>query len=263
MSLSRLLLSFIGGAAGPETGAGGLPAGGGVLPPTGRGGVAWSGMGPSDPCSPLLCTCCVSFRLFSFPLSRLVALPPPPFTDVGFDPFGFTNYIDLKFLREAEIKHCRITMLAVLGLFVQEFYTLPFYAGGPALAEPAHNYFVAQGAMKQLLLWTSGLEVIVGVPALQQMMQGSGRRYVFFHSTCLPAPPPSTSVQPCVRCRRGDVALAAEERLYLTGVSFCWLVVVCWHFSLVPVRCAPFPLFLIGPLPLVAGAAPGSLGLTP
>ncbi|OSX76040.1 hypothetical protein BU14_0209s0031 [Porphyra umbilicalis] len=95
--------------------------------------------------------------------------------DVGFDPFGFTNYIDLKFLREAEIKHCRITMLAVLGLFVQEFYTLPFYSG-PALAEPSHNFYVAHGAMKQLLLWTSGLEIITGVPALLQMMQGSPRR---------------------------------------------------------------------------------------
>jgi len=98
-----------------------------------------------------------------------------PLTDVGFDPFGFTNYIDLKFLREAEIKHCRITMLAVLGLFVQEFYTLPFYSG-PALAEPSHNFYVAHGAMKQLLLWTSGLEIITGVPALLQMMQGSPRR---------------------------------------------------------------------------------------
>jgi len=96
-------------------------------------------------------------------------------TDVGFDPFGFSNYIDLKFLREAEIKHCRITMLAVLGLFVQEFYTLPFYSG-PALAEPSHNFYVAHGAMKQLLLWTSGLEIITGVPALLQMMQGSPRR---------------------------------------------------------------------------------------
>lgn len=96
--------------------------------------------------------------------------------DVGFDPLGFSNYIDLKFLREAEIKHCRVTMLAVLGLFVQEFYTLPFYMGGPALAEPSHNYFVSQGAMQQLLLWICGLEIIVGVPAVLQMMQGSGRR---------------------------------------------------------------------------------------
>lgn len=32
----------------------------------------------------------------------------------GFDPIGFTNAFDVKFLREAEIKHCRVAMLAAL-----------------------------------------------------------------------------------------------------------------------------------------------------
>jgi len=39
--------------------------------------------------------------------------------DVGFDPLGLSNIdsvgIDLYWLREAEIKHCRLAMLAVLG----------------------------------------------------------------------------------------------------------------------------------------------------
>jgi Chlorophyll A-B binding protein len=94
----------------------------------------------------------------------------------SFDPFGLSNLMDMKFLREAEIKHCRVCMLAVLGLFVQDVYRLPFYADAPALARASHDWGVANGPMVQLLLWICGLEVITGVPALTQMMQGSPRR---------------------------------------------------------------------------------------
>jgi len=45
--------------------------------------------------------------------------------DVGFDPLGISDYFDMKWLRESEIKHGRISMLAVLGFVVQEFVTLP------------------------------------------------------------------------------------------------------------------------------------------
>jgi hypothetical protein len=40
--------------------------------------------------------------------------------DVGFDPLGFSNYFDLKWLREAELKHGRICMLGCLGFLTQE-----------------------------------------------------------------------------------------------------------------------------------------------
>jgi light-harvesting complex I chlorophyll a/b binding protein 4 len=45
--------------------------------------------------------------------------------NVGFDPLGFAEMFDIKWLREAEIKHGRACMLATLGFVVQEFYTLP------------------------------------------------------------------------------------------------------------------------------------------
>merc|ERR1719445_194275 len=45
--------------------------------------------------------------------------------DVGFDPFGFSNYFDIKWLREAELKHGRASMLATLGFVVQQYITLP------------------------------------------------------------------------------------------------------------------------------------------
>lgn len=31
--------------------------------------------------------------------------------DVGFDPLGFSNYFDINFLREAELKHCKLHAL--------------------------------------------------------------------------------------------------------------------------------------------------------
>merc|ERR1712032_936052 len=45
--------------------------------------------------------------------------------DVGFDPLGFSEYFDMKWLREAEIKHGRVSMLATVGFIMQEFWTLP------------------------------------------------------------------------------------------------------------------------------------------
>lgn len=41
--------------------------------------------------------------------------------DVGFDPLGFSDYFDIKFLREAELKHGRVSMLATLGFVAQQF----------------------------------------------------------------------------------------------------------------------------------------------
>jgi light-harvesting complex I chlorophyll a/b binding protein 4 len=48
--------------------------------------------------------------------------------DSGFDPLGFSDYYDLKWLREAEIKHGRVCMLAALGMIFPEFAKLPQFA---------------------------------------------------------------------------------------------------------------------------------------
>ena len=45
--------------------------------------------------------------------------------DVGFDPLGLSENFDIKWLREAELKHGRVCMLACLGYVVQEFIHLP------------------------------------------------------------------------------------------------------------------------------------------
>lgn len=45
--------------------------------------------------------------------------------DKGFDPIGFSDYFDMKWLRESELKHGRASMLATVGFAAQQFVTLP------------------------------------------------------------------------------------------------------------------------------------------
>jgi hypothetical protein len=38
---------------------------------------------------------------------------------------GFSTLFDIKFLREAELKHCRLAMLAAAGSIAQDIFTFP------------------------------------------------------------------------------------------------------------------------------------------
>eukprot|EP00967_Tisochrysis_lutea_P034427 scaffold41091_cov36-Tisochrysis_lutea.AAC.1 len=49
--------------------------------------------------------------------------------ETGFDPLYLSEFIDLKWAREAELKHGRICMLAAPGYFFQEFFQLPGFPG--------------------------------------------------------------------------------------------------------------------------------------
>lgn len=83
----------------------------------------------------------------------------------------------MDFLREAEIKHGRICMLAWTGFVAVDLgvriYPLPeAYEGLTSVT--AHDALVEQGAMGQIFLWI-GLAEVVGAIALTQMLAGSGR----------------------------------------------------------------------------------------
>ena len=58
--------------------------------------------------------------------------------DVGFDPLGLAENFDIKFLREAEIKHGRVAMLACVGyIFPELFFHIPgdaYTANNPLVA---------------------------------------------------------------------------------------------------------------------------------
>eukprot|EP00536_Pseudo-nitzschia_multiseries_P005141 jgi/Psemu1/318577/estExt_fgenesh1_pm.C_930017 len=76
--------------------------------------------------------------------------------DVGFDPLGFSDNFDMKWLREAEIKHGRSSMLATVGFVMQQYMTIPGY-------EHVDDSNMAPGvvgasAMLQIVFWMGVLE---------------------------------------------------------------------------------------------------------
>ncbi len=79
--------------------------------------------------------------------------------DVGFDPLGFSGAFDLKWLVEAELKHCRIAMLGALGMIFPEFYHLPnpaYSQTNPLAAVPSVGF----APIAQILLFMVVLEAI-------------------------------------------------------------------------------------------------------
>jgi light-harvesting complex I chlorophyll a/b binding protein 1 len=97
--------------------------------------------------------------------------------DVGFDPLGLSNVdgvgIDLYWLREAELKHCRVAMLAVAGVLQVELF-------GPA---PGCEMATAKNQMQAFWqLWdahpqyiAAGLIMIMMVEAVSGIAATSGR----------------------------------------------------------------------------------------
>jgi len=95
--------------------------------------------------------------------------------DVGFDPLGFSEYFDMKWLREAEIKHGRSSMLATVGFVMQQFWTLPGYehVDDSNLAPTV----VGASAMLQIVMWMGVLEFWTnkGNVTMETMFEDSDR----------------------------------------------------------------------------------------
>lgn len=99
--------------------------------------------------------------------------------DVGFDPLRFSDFAPMDFLREAELKHSRIAMLAWTGFVAVDLgakiYPFPeAYEGLTSVT--AHDALVEQGAFGQLFLWISVAESISTVAVLQMLYEDSGRK---------------------------------------------------------------------------------------
>merc|ERR1719199_849467 len=75
----------------------------------------------------------------------------------GFDPLYFSDFLDIKWLREAELKHGRICMLASTGILVQEFASLPGYPGYTPNPVEAFSAVPAEGLV-QILFFIGWLE---------------------------------------------------------------------------------------------------------
>lgn len=71
--------------------------------------------------------------------------------DAEFDPLGLSDSFDIKWMREAEIKHGRAAMLATVGFVVQEYWSLPGY---PLVADS--NQAPAAVGLSSMLQWAVG-----------------------------------------------------------------------------------------------------------
>mmetsp|Transcript_45248 Transcript_45248/g.66643 ORF Transcript_45248/g.66643 Transcript_45248/m.66643 type:complete len:207 (+) Transcript_45248:95-715(+) len=124
----------------------------------------------------------VSTSLAAEKSPSLPFLPYPPnlkgyVGDVGFDPLRVSDYMPMDYLRESEIKHGRICMMAWFGFVSVDMglriYPLPETMEG-LTSVTAHDALVKSGAMGQLLLFF-GIGEMLSWFAIAQMLQGSGR----------------------------------------------------------------------------------------
>eukprot|EP00971_Amphidinium_carterae_P082347 1628178-Amphidinium_carterae.1 len=93
----------------------------------------------------------------------------------GFDPMGFSLALDIRWLREAELKHGRIAMLATAGWIATD---LGMRLPGPAYQVStieAHDAMVKFGPMAQILIWLGIVEVFSFL-AITNMMEGTTDR---------------------------------------------------------------------------------------
>merc|ERR1712232_480977 len=93
----------------------------------------------------------------------------------GFDPMGLTLAIDIRWLREAELKHARVCMLATVGWITTDLgMRIPGDIFQVSTVE-AHDAAVKTGAFPQMLCWLGYAEVF-GFLAITNMMEGTTDR---------------------------------------------------------------------------------------
>lgn len=83
-----------------------------------------------------------------------------PGAETGFDPLYLSDFMDIKWMREAELKHGRICMLAATGFLAQEFIALPNYPGATPNAVEAFSSVPAEG-LWQIFAFICWCEVIL------------------------------------------------------------------------------------------------------
>ena len=95
----------------------------------------------------------------------------------GFDPLGISDKVPMFWLREAELKHGRVAMLAFVG-FVAPDIGLSLDNGIDAPSIAAHDAALGPygGPLGQVWCFVAALEVLVGLPAISFMAAGGERR---------------------------------------------------------------------------------------
>ena len=76
---------------------------------------------------------------------------------VGFDPLGFSDNFDIKWLQESEIKHGRVAMLATVGFVTSEFVTFPMFSDMQVDDSNMAPSAIGMSAMMQII-FAAGVE---------------------------------------------------------------------------------------------------------
>jgi light-harvesting complex I chlorophyll a/b binding protein 1 len=108
-------------------------------------------------------------------------LPKPANLDgltgnVGFDPVGFSDYLPIDWVVEAELKHARVAMLATAGWV---FTDLGFHFPGSAFeysSVAAHTPAVEAGFMTAMFIFLFPLEGVSALALIHSIDRKSGRR---------------------------------------------------------------------------------------
>jgi light-harvesting complex I chlorophyll a/b binding protein 4 len=103
------------------------------------------------------------------------ALEGYPGQEEGFDPMGFSLAIDIRWLREAELKHGRVAMLATLGWIATDCGLRVPGAPFQVSTIEAHDVLVKYGTMPHMLIWF-GLAEMFGFLAFVKMSDGESDR---------------------------------------------------------------------------------------
>merc|ERR1719414_2702082 len=94
----------------------------------------------------------------------------------GFDPMGFSLAIDIRWRREAELKHARVAMLATVGWIATDLgMRVPGTPFQGVSTIQAHDAMVKFGSMTQMLCWI-GYAELFGYLAIIKMMEGETDR---------------------------------------------------------------------------------------
>jgi len=94
-----------------------------------------------------------------------------------FDPLNLSETYEplLPFFREAELRHGRTAMLAVVGFIVPEFVRIPgdmySFESIPKVVD-VHDALLKNGPMYQLLMWIGLWEMVVAAPAINATLKG-------------------------------------------------------------------------------------------
>lgn len=99
--------------------------------------------------------------------------------DIGFDPLGVSEYFPMDYLRESEIKHGRIAMLAAVGYITVDQGVIIHPLGQGLTSATAHDALVEKGVMGNALVWIGAAEMASWI-ATAEMLQGSGREPGYF-----------------------------------------------------------------------------------